>query len=371
MNRQRVKVVQQRYRDKATGETKLSSTLYLQYSVGGKQVRKPTGTTDSKTAERLRKQLEAQLTLGQEPEAPRVQRTTFEDLSALLLTHYTVNGLRSKDRVAYALDNLKVTFAGQKATTITSDRVSAYTGARKKTGAANATINQELAALRRMFSLGERDGLVNKAPRIDLLRLNNARKGFFERPQYLAVRAALPDPLQPLVDVAYITGWRVKSELLTRQWKHVDGNWLRLEPGETKNGEGRMFPLTPELKAVLDQQRAATLALQKESGIIVPWLFHRGGRRIKGFARAWRAAVRRAGVPERIPHDFRRTAVRNLERAGVSRSAAMKMVGHKTESIYRRYAVVSEADLREAAGQLAALHARETGPEPRKVVPLR
>jgi integrase len=64
-----------------------------------------------------------------------------------------------------------------------------------------------------------------------------------------------------------------------------------------------------------------------------------------------------AGVPGRIPHDFRRTAVRNLERAGVPRSVAMKMVGHKTEAVYRRYAIVSESDLHEAARKLAALPA--------------
>jgi integrase len=69
------------------------------------------------------------------------------------------------------------------------------------------------------------------------------------------------------------------------------------------------------------------------------------------------------GVPDRIPHDFRRTAVRNLERAGVSRSVAMKMTGHKTEAIYRRYAIVSEQDLHEAARKLAAV-------EPRHVVVL-
>ena len=61
-------------------------------------------------------------------------------------------------------------------------------------------------------------------------------------------------------------------------------------------------------------------------------------------------------MPGRIPHDFRRTAVRNLERAGVPRSAAMAMVGHKTESIYRRYAIMDEAMLKEGAAKLAALH---------------
>lgn len=70
---------------------------------------------------------------------------------------------------------------------------------------------------------------------------------------------------------------------------------------------------------------------------------------------SWREACKKAGVPGRVLHDLRRSAVRNLERAGVSRSVAMKMTGHKTESVYRRYAIVSESDLREAGVKLAGI----------------
>jgi integrase len=147
-----------------------------------------------------------------------------------------------------------------------------------------------------------------------------------DRPSVLtqcdAVLAHLPDDLQPVFAVAYLTGWRVKSELLTRQRAHVDfqSGWLRLEPGETKNAEGRQFPLTPALRAVLERQRARTLAVEKATRTIIPWLFHRAGRPIKSFRRAWLTACTAAGLSDRIPHDFRRTAVRNLERAGVPRS---------------------------------------------------
>jgi integrase len=140
-------------------------------------------------------------------------------------------------------------------------------------------------------------------------------------------------------------------------------------PGETKNDEGRMFPLTPELRAVLDRQLARTREVERATGQIIPWVFHRDGASIVDYRRAWRSAVKRAGLPHRIPHDFRRTAVRNLERAGVPRSTAMKMVGHRTEAIYRRYAIADESMLREGAEKLSALHQAERGAS-QVVVPL-
>jgi integrase len=130
-----------------------------------------------------------------------------------------------------------------------------------------------------------------------------------------------------------------------------------------------MFPLTPELRTLFESQRERVGELERTSGQIIPWVFvHADGTRIKNFRYAWAKACRAAGVP-RLVHDFRRTAVRNLERAGVPRSAAMKMTGHLTETVYRRYAIVDEAMMREASEKLAALHeadiGKRTGSSPR------
>ena len=201
-------------------------------------------------------------------------------------------------------------------------------------------------------------------------------KGFFEHDQFMAILNRAPEHLQPVLECAYITGWRVHSEILTRQKHHLDlkAGWLRLDPGESKNREGRMFPLTPRLRDILERQLARTEALQRASGKIIPWLFHRDGKPINSFRKTWITACVDAGfghvikntkgkvikkVADRIPHDFRRTAVRNLERVGVARSAAMKMVGHKTESIYRRYAIADESMLQEAGEKLARLHSAD------------
>jgi integrase len=246
---------------------------------------------------------------------------------------------------------------------ITTPAIRAYIDKRQQDGAKNATINRELAALKRMFSLTIAAEKLLRRPRIPTLQEDNVRKGFFDLDQFRAVLKHLPKDLKPVMEVAYITGLRIKSEILTRQKSHLDlrAGWLRLDPGETKNREGRMFPVTPELRLVLKRQLARTRNLERATGQIIPWLFHREGKPIKSFRRAWLTACKQAGVPGRIPHDFRRTAVRNLERAGVPHSAAMAMVGHKTESIYRRYAIVDEAMLREGAAKLAAGPNRRAG----------
>ena len=105
------------------------------------------------------------------------------------------------------------------------------------------------------------------------------------------------------------------------------------------------------------------------TGQIVARVFHRRGSPIRDIRGAWKTATEAAGLAGRIPHDFRRTAVRNLERAGVSRSVAMKLTGHKTESVYRRYAIVSEADLSAGVAKLAALHDGDAKRTP-TVIPL-
>jgi integrase len=217
-----------------------------------------------------------------------------------------------------------------------------------------------------MFRLAVEAGKLMTRPAIRLLPENNARRSFFEPEQYRAVLQHLPEDLRPVVQFAYVTGWRVKSEVLSREWRHVDfhAGEVRLEPGTTKNKEGRTFPFTRELRLLLERQHQEHERLKKK-GRVVPWVFFRmvakgrGGplhpQPITSLGKAFRSACRKAGCPGRILHDLRRTAVRNFERVGVPRSVAMKLTGHKTESVYRRYAIADERDLRVAVERLDAM----------------
>ena len=208
-----------------------------------------------------------------------------------------------------------------------------------------------------------------------MLRENNVRTGFFEREPFEAVRAHLPENLRGFVTVAYITGWRIDSEVLPLEWRRIDATerlspnqeipgTVRLDPGTTKNDEGRVFPFTAELRDVLEAQRRITDTLNREQGRICPWVFHRDGKPIKSFIRAWRAACLAAGQPGKIPHDFRRTAVRNLVRSGVPERVAMKLTGHKTRSVFERYNIVSDGDLGEAARKLDVSYRHASGASP-------
>jgi integrase len=354
-------VFQPTYRDKATGEKKTAATWWISYSVHGKRHKENAKSANRAEAVRLLKQKIGEAQIGK-PVGSEVERTTLDDLIAMVEADYKANGRRSFKRVPVAAAHLRAFFgADTKAREITSDRITAYVARRLAEGAAKASANIEQAFLRRGFRLAAKAGKVSARPEMSMLHLDNARTGFFEREQFEAVMRHLPEHLRSFALVAYLTGWR-RGELLSRQWRHVDlkSGWLRLDPGETKNGKGRAFPLNalPELRTAIEAQREHVTAIERASGRIISHVFvNPSGVPLVDFRNSWRTACRAAGVPGRLLHDFRRTAVRNLERAGVPRSTAMKLTGHLTDSVYSRYAIVDSSMLEEGIAKLAALHA--------------
>jgi integrase len=339
------------------GERKKTATWWIQYFRNGERVRESSKSERKQDAARLLRDRLAALAAGR-PTGPLVERTTYDDMARMLEDSYVVNKRRSLKRLKGALVHLAEEFKGVPARAIDEGRIGAYTRKRLDEGAANGTANRELTALKRMYNLALQAQRVSRRPHIEMLAEATPRSGFVERRQYEAILGNLPTTVAPVVATAYLTGWRLASEVLTRQWRHVDfhAGFLRLEPGETKNGLGRMFPLIPELRAVLQAQRQYTTDVEQATGQVVPWIFHRNGRPLVSIRKAWDKACTAAGFPSLIPHDLRRSAVRNLERAGVPRSTAMQLVGHQTESIYRRYAIVDETMLQEGAAKLAAYH---------------
>jgi integrase len=288
--------------------------------------------------------------------SPDPRRTMVDDLLEALKNRYRVEGRRSLERLEDAVEHLLRMFRGVSAARVKGADVLRYANLRLEEKAKPATINRELAALRAAYRLGLDNDTIVAMPRIRLLPENNARQGFADAKQVAAICRHLSPDLSDAVQFMFITGWRSRSEVLPLTWAQVDfaGGFVRLEPGTTKNNEGRAFPLIPELRGLLERRLAITRRCERGQGRIIANVFHRSGKPIKSLRRAWKTACKDAGRPGLLLHDLRRSAVRNLERAGISRSVAMKLTGHKTEAVYRRYAIVAEGDLREAGTKLAA-----------------
>lgn len=287
------------------------------------------------------------------------QRRISKHLAAYFGTRKLI-GITSGDVTAYKAKRLADTIITRQARTVTLEDGTEQVIPEQTRPVSPATINRELQCLKRMFSLAIQSGRIATRPHIEMLNEAPPRSGFFEPEQYASVLRHLPAELRPVVSFCYITGWRMADEVLPLKWHQVDFNAgeVRLEPGTTKNREGRTFPMTTELRAVLKAQYAEHERLKK-AGHIFPQVFFRevaegrGGLKkpkpITSLNKAWKVACRLAGCPGRIPHDMRRSAVRNLVRAGISERVAMMMTGHKTRSVFERYNIVSGGDLKDAA----------------------
>jgi integrase len=337
------------------GQIRKRGTYYqIRYYRNGLRIEETTEYTKYDEARESLKKREGAIADGV-PITATSTRITFDDAVKDVVTDYTVNGKKSIDTVERRIKlHLKPFFGGKLLRTINAADVKTFAAERLKAGAKPGEINRELAIVRRAFRLAaETDKYHGRIPKIRMLQEHNVRTGFFDDEMIDAVKGRLPAALRPVVTFAYVSGWRVQSEILPLEWRHVDREEgeVRLDPGTTKNQAGRVFPFTDTLRELFDTLWTEHEALKKKD-VICPYVFHRHGKRVRTFKKAWKTACAGAGYPGHILHDLRRSAVRNMERRGLSRSVAMQLTGHKTESVYRRYAITSEADLREGVDRL-------------------
>lgn len=361
---------------------KRGEVYWIAYSHRGREYRESTRATGSKgetLAGKLLKKRLGEIGRGRLI-GPQEEKVTFEDMAKDLERDYAINAKRSVKTLACKINHLRESFALMRAVDITTDRIRAHVVTRQEAGARNATINRELAALKRMFSLAIQAGRLSTRPYVPMLEENNARQGFVDHESFLALRDALPGHLRDAVAFLYFSGWRV-SEMRGLEWRDVDlaGHVVRLRPELSKNKTGRVLPLSGELLEVV--QRASEMRR-----LDCVHVFHIEGQPIGSFRKSWQRACVTAGLgamvpngqltpkgePELVyrgltPHDLRRSAVRNMVRAGIPERVCMALSGHKTRAVFDRYNIVSEADLSAAADRLHA-HLQER--QPARVVPL-
>ena len=351
------------YQQKGRDGTK-GRIWWVKYYAGGRAIRQSTGTDSKEQARRFLKEREGRVATGQ-PILPRADRVRYEEIAKDLRQHYKATGSRDLKEAGWRFTHLDAFFAGRRVASLGPAEATAYVLQRQRQGAANGTINRELAVLNRMLRVAYESGKLLRLPVIRQLKERAPRQGFFEADQFEAVRRRLPEDLQVVVTLLHTFGWRNQSEVLTLERRQVDldAGTLRLDPGTTKNDEGREVYLTPDLKGLLTAQVARVEALQRRLGRILPWLFphlpHGNvprrlvGERRRDFRKAWKTACTHAGVPGMLRHDFRRTAVRNMVNAGVVERVAMTVTGHKTRAVFDRYHIVSPSDLQDVARKLA------------------
>jgi integrase len=290
----------------------------------------------------------------------RPDRVTLAQLRELVERQYALDGRKSVKRGKEAFAHLEKYFgAAARVAEFPKAQLDRYAEHRLAAGRARATVNGELAQLRRGFRLAIEAGLLAVTPVFKLPNPHNARSSFFEEGDFAALLLELPDGVRDLVQFLRITGWRLNEERLP-QWASVDldGQTIRLEEARSKSGRPRVFPfgLAPTLKALLEARLAA------RDGVYV---FHSGGRPLTfGKVRsAWKRATKRAGLQGRLVHDLRRSAARDFRRAGVSEGEIMKLCGWETRSMFDRYNVIDEADLARAVAQ------RFNGKQPANIPP--
>ena len=349
-------------RRRARGEGRIyrrGRVWWIQYYRNGRRVFESSHSDLKDAAKRLLRQRLGEVAAGIAPPLGAA-RITYQNMRDALLADYATKQRKWLRRDASGrvymteVSHLDLFFAGFRALKIATDEIRSYIHKRQVEGAANGTINRELALLRRMFRLAVEDGKLRDIPHFPMLKESPPRKGFLEHANYQKLRQELPEHLCPVLAMGYFTGMRF-GEILNLRWSNVDlvNAEVRLDRGTTKNDEPRTIPLTGELLEMLRIERERTTGTES--------VFTRAGQRIATFRKAWKSATKRAGLSGLLFHDLRRTGVRNLVRAGVPERVAMAISGHKTRAVFERYNIVSGSDLKDAASKLEAYLATRNG----------
>jgi integrase len=326
-----------------------TSVLWIKYSRNGKPFSESSHTQDKRKAEKILKQRIAEIQTGTFI-GPVTERVRVEELADDFLREYRINGRKSLDDAEARWNlHLKPFFGVLRAVEVSSGLITRYVESRQQQGAKNATVNRELAALKRMFNLGRERRKVRDVPIFPHLKENNVRKGYLEDGQYRKLIEHCSELwFRALVEVGRTYGWRV-SELLNMRVSQVDlfSRTIRLEPGTTKNDDGREVTMTDSVYTLLAE---CIRGKDPERHVFT----RPCGNPVRDFRDTWAKACKHAGVSGLLFHDLRRTAARNLRRAGIAEGVIMKIGGWRTRSVFERYAIVDQNDIAAAMKKLQA-----------------
>jgi len=319
------------------------------YSINGQKFRESAHT---QVREEALSFLQRKLGKAASGEAIPPDRVKISDLLDLVQRDYDLNTRATAYIIALKIKKYLLPALGDtKVVKFRTVQLEAYIKQRQRDEAKPATINRELAILHRAFQLGSQADppMVARVPHVPKLAEENVRTGFLKRPQYERLLRVLPVALRLLFVFGYYLGMR-KSALLKLKWEQVDvkAGLIYLQRKRSEKHIPQAVPIYGDMRAFLEMQPRTS-----------EYIFARGSEPIKDFRRSWKNACEEAGVPNLLFHDLRRTAARNLRRAGIPESVAMKITGHKTRTMFERYNIVDEEDIRDVGRKVEFFQANE------------
>lgn len=305
---------------------------------------------------------------------PQQERVTVNELLDGLERDYKLRDKWSV-KTASVLKPLRSRFGTWRAVDLTSDAIGKYIEELREEQYSNASVNRRTQLLGQAFKTAIRNQQLSQQPFIPRLsEVGNERTGFFETADFEAVVSHLPEYLRDFCRFGFVTGWR-KGSIDSLRWSDVGEDVIFLRAQNSKTRKPETIPTEGDLQGIIERRRAAAILKGKDGNTrFAEYVFHSDGEPVGDFRKAWASACVAAGLGKmvcpkcgsegveklctscevetrysgKIFHDFRRTASRNMIAAGVPQAVAMKITGHRTDSMFRRYAIVNEEQKREA-----------------------
>jgi integrase len=392
-------------RKRGAGNIYLRGSVYwICYWRRGRRFRESSGSEDPAIAQRKLDKRTKEIWAERQGLAafvPKAEKTYVDELLDALLKDYKLNGGRGLSQFSSHLKPIREAFGDMRAVDVTSKVVDDYidaclAGNHDTRAKAPTTINRETQLLGQAFALGIQRRLIVTAPHIRHLPERNVRQGFFEKAEFEVVVTHLPEYLQDFCRFAYLCAWR-KGQIASLTWADVDRNAgvIVARAENVKNGRAHKIALEAELAEIIERRWAARdYKTTDGNSAVSQYVFHLDGRPVGDFRKAWASTCKAAGLvkpkldhngkpvtitvdgqkaavvlPSRLFHDLRRSAVRNMVRAGVREGVAMSISGHRTRAIFDRYNITSDEDLRQAVRQTTEHLAAQ--PAERKIVSIR